>query len=247
MRRAAGSHSPRARRPWRGPAPGAPRHRRPAPSRDRVTAMADGRTFALVRHGGTDYNAARRLNGDPSVPVHLTDDGGAQVAAAARADRRHADRPRASGRASRAPSRPSTSCSRAAMCRSSSAPSLDDVLPRRVRGAVGRRLPALPRRERPGRPPARRREPPRRAGAATRAASSGCWRPTPRTAGGDPRHPHPLPRQRHRRRGPPRGPRARRGERVAHDRGEEEMRRGVAAMKERLAPCDGPARPASAA
>jgi 2,3-bisphosphoglycerate-dependent phosphoglycerate mutase len=41
--------------------------------------MADGRTFALVRHGGTDYNLARRLNGDPSVPVHLTDDGRAQV------------------------------------------------------------------------------------------------------------------------------------------------------------------------
>jgi broad specificity phosphatase PhoE len=42
--------------------------------------MADGRTFALVRHGGTDYNATRRLNGDPSVPVHLTDQGRAQVA-----------------------------------------------------------------------------------------------------------------------------------------------------------------------
>ncbi len=42
--------------------------------------MADGRTFALVRHGGTDYNAGRRLNGDPSVPVHLTDGGRAQVA-----------------------------------------------------------------------------------------------------------------------------------------------------------------------
>lgn len=43
--------------------------------------MAGGRTFALVRHGGTDYNAARRLNGDPSVPVGLTDEGRAQVAA----------------------------------------------------------------------------------------------------------------------------------------------------------------------
>jgi broad specificity phosphatase PhoE len=42
--------------------------------------MADGRTFAFVRHGGTDYNAARRLNGDPSVPVHLSDEGRAQVA-----------------------------------------------------------------------------------------------------------------------------------------------------------------------
>jgi len=43
-------------------------------------SMADGRAFALVRHGGTDYNAARRLNGDPSVPVHLSDEGRAQVA-----------------------------------------------------------------------------------------------------------------------------------------------------------------------
>ena len=42
--------------------------------------MADGRTFALVRHGGTDYNLAGRLNGDPSVPVHLTDQGSEQVA-----------------------------------------------------------------------------------------------------------------------------------------------------------------------
>ena len=42
--------------------------------------MADGRTFALVRHGGTDYNLASRLNGDPSVPVHLTEQGREQVA-----------------------------------------------------------------------------------------------------------------------------------------------------------------------
>jgi broad specificity phosphatase PhoE len=42
--------------------------------------MAHSRTFALVRHGGTDYNAARRLNGDPSIPVSLTEDGRAQVA-----------------------------------------------------------------------------------------------------------------------------------------------------------------------
>ena len=42
--------------------------------------MADGRAFALVRHGGTDYNLAGRLNGDPSVPVHLTDQGREQVA-----------------------------------------------------------------------------------------------------------------------------------------------------------------------
>ena len=31
--------------------------------------MPDSRTFALVRHGGTDLQRARRLNGDPSVPV----------------------------------------------------------------------------------------------------------------------------------------------------------------------------------
>jgi broad specificity phosphatase PhoE len=42
--------------------------------------MADGRTFALVRHGGTDYNLSHRLNGDPSVPVHLTEQGREQVA-----------------------------------------------------------------------------------------------------------------------------------------------------------------------
>ena len=42
--------------------------------------MADGRTFALVRHGGTDYNLASRLNGDPFVPVHLTEQGREQVA-----------------------------------------------------------------------------------------------------------------------------------------------------------------------
>jgi len=42
--------------------------------------MSDSRTFALVRHGGTDYNAGRRLNGDPSVPVALTDEGRSQVA-----------------------------------------------------------------------------------------------------------------------------------------------------------------------
>jgi broad specificity phosphatase PhoE len=42
--------------------------------------MPDSRTFALVRHGGTDYNLAGRLNGDPSVPVALTDEGRAQVA-----------------------------------------------------------------------------------------------------------------------------------------------------------------------
>jgi broad specificity phosphatase PhoE len=43
--------------------------------------MAGVRMFSLVRHGGTDYNDARRLNGHPSVPVHLTERGRAQVAA----------------------------------------------------------------------------------------------------------------------------------------------------------------------
>jgi probable phosphoglycerate mutase len=39
-----------------------------------------GRSFALVRHGGTDYNAQQRLNGDPAVPVHLSEEGRTQVA-----------------------------------------------------------------------------------------------------------------------------------------------------------------------
>jgi broad specificity phosphatase PhoE len=42
--------------------------------------VPERRAFALVRHGGTEYNAARRLNGDPSVPVSLSAEGRAQVA-----------------------------------------------------------------------------------------------------------------------------------------------------------------------
>ena len=67
-RRAAGRalRPPRAGGPRHGPRP---RGRRgtgaPWASRDRLARMADSRTFALVRHGGTDYNVARRLNGDP--------------------------------------------------------------------------------------------------------------------------------------------------------------------------------------
>jgi broad specificity phosphatase PhoE len=33
--------------------------------------MPPPRTLVLVRHGRSDYNVARRLNGDPAVPVHL--------------------------------------------------------------------------------------------------------------------------------------------------------------------------------
>lgn len=43
--------------------------------------MAGSRIFALVRHGRTDYNAARRLNGDPAIRVVLDDEGRAQVQA----------------------------------------------------------------------------------------------------------------------------------------------------------------------
>lgn len=43
--------------------------------------MASPRRFVLVRHGRTGYNALRRLNGDPSVPVTLDDVGRAQVEA----------------------------------------------------------------------------------------------------------------------------------------------------------------------
>ena len=43
--------------------------------------MSPERSFALVRHGETDYNAARRLNGDPSVPIPLNATGLAQVEA----------------------------------------------------------------------------------------------------------------------------------------------------------------------
>jgi probable phosphoglycerate mutase len=35
----------------------------------------------LVRHGGTTYNAEHRLNGDPRIPVHLSETGRAQCEA----------------------------------------------------------------------------------------------------------------------------------------------------------------------
>ena len=38
------------------------------------------RLYAFARHGGTTYNVSRRVNGDPSVEVALTDDGRAQAA-----------------------------------------------------------------------------------------------------------------------------------------------------------------------
>lgn len=41
--------------------------------------MSSERSFALVRHGQTDYNAARRLNGDPALPIPLNATGLAQV------------------------------------------------------------------------------------------------------------------------------------------------------------------------
>ena len=43
--------------------------------------MTAERSFALVRHGQTDYNVARQLNGDPGVPIALNATGLAQVAA----------------------------------------------------------------------------------------------------------------------------------------------------------------------
>lgn len=43
--------------------------------------MPSPRTFVLVRHGRTDYNALHRLNGDPSVPVSLDEVGRGQVEA----------------------------------------------------------------------------------------------------------------------------------------------------------------------
>jgi probable phosphoglycerate mutase len=39
--------------------------------------------LVLVRHGETTYNVARRVNGDPSKPVHLTELGRAQASALA--------------------------------------------------------------------------------------------------------------------------------------------------------------------
>jgi probable phosphoglycerate mutase len=46
-------------------------------------ALLDASDFVLVRHGQTAYNVARRVNGDPSQPVHLTDLGRAQATALA--------------------------------------------------------------------------------------------------------------------------------------------------------------------
>lgn len=37
--------------------------------------MSDARTFTLLRHGRTDYNARGLVNGDPSVLVELDDEG----------------------------------------------------------------------------------------------------------------------------------------------------------------------------
>ena len=67
--------------------------------------MSPERSFALVRHGQTDYNAARRLNGDPSVPSRSTRPGLAQVAALRPRVAAPADRPRRAARGSRAPAR----------------------------------------------------------------------------------------------------------------------------------------------
>jgi 2,3-bisphosphoglycerate-dependent phosphoglycerate mutase len=39
--------------------------------------------FVLLRHGQTAYNVARRVNGDPSQPVHLTELGRAEATALA--------------------------------------------------------------------------------------------------------------------------------------------------------------------
>jgi len=43
--------------------------------------MAPPTALVLVRHGQSSYNLARRLNGDPSVPVHLDATGVAQTIA----------------------------------------------------------------------------------------------------------------------------------------------------------------------
>ena len=43
--------------------------------------MPGPRQFALVRHGRTEYNLQRRLNGDPTVPVALSAEGREQVEA----------------------------------------------------------------------------------------------------------------------------------------------------------------------
>ena len=43
------------------------------------------RRLTLARHGETDHNLAGRLNGDPAIPVHLTEQGRAQARALGRA------------------------------------------------------------------------------------------------------------------------------------------------------------------
>jgi probable phosphoglycerate mutase len=42
------------------------------------------RLFVLVRHGQSELNASRRINGDPTVPVGLTQQGEAEAAGLAR-------------------------------------------------------------------------------------------------------------------------------------------------------------------
>jgi probable phosphoglycerate mutase len=42
---------------------------------------SSSRRFAFVRHGRTEYNAQLRLNGDPQVPVSLSAEGRAQIEA----------------------------------------------------------------------------------------------------------------------------------------------------------------------
>lgn len=61
----------------------------PGPADRHTPQMDDARSFILVRHGRSDYNVRGVLNGDPSVPVRLTDEGVDQcraVAAALRDD-----------------------------------------------------------------------------------------------------------------------------------------------------------------
>jgi broad specificity phosphatase PhoE len=44
-----------------------------------MTETPAHRTFTLIRHGESTYNVARRLNGDPSIGVHLTEAGRIQA------------------------------------------------------------------------------------------------------------------------------------------------------------------------
>jgi probable phosphoglycerate mutase len=53
------------------------------PLADLSLSALDRAEFLLLRHGETDYNVARRVNGDPSQPVHLSDLGRAQATALA--------------------------------------------------------------------------------------------------------------------------------------------------------------------